>query len=273
MSQGADNRMPAGENGEGALGAGRALASVTSALAVVRAMLFAHSGLGGGALGLCPGLEAPGAAGTGGNLTPTVAHVSCGERERLHGHQGAAVWITGLSASGKSTLAYALDLQLHRRGVATYVLDGDNLRMGLCSDLGFSAQDRAENLRRVGEVMRLFVDAGLVVICSFISPRRKDRLWLRERLSGRRFVEVFLRCPIEVCMARDPKGLYGKALRGEIRDFTGISAPYEQPENPELIIDSDRTPVPLAAARVIDQLERAGFLPAMAPVHSNPRLC
>ncbi len=272
MSQSTDSRAVPGDRRAEPQGADRALASVTSALAVVRSMLHAHQGLGRRAQGLCPGLGAP-EAGTGANLTPTVAHVSSGERERLHGHQGAAVWITGLSAAGKSTLAYALDLQLYRRGVATYVLDGDNLRMGLCADLGFSAPDRAENLRRVGEVMRLFVDAGLVVICSFISPRRSDREWLRGRLGGRRFVEVFLRCPIEVCMARDPKGLYGKALRGEISDFTGISAPYEEPTNPEMIIDSDRTPVPLAAAQVIDHLQRAGFLPVVGPVPANPRLC
>lgn len=265
-----DSDRPQAQN---KLPASVALDQITQALDAARVLMEAHGKLDAKALRLCEGMEVPGQIEPPANLAPTVGHVSGGERERLHGHLGTAIWITGLSASGKSTLAYQLELILHRRGCSTYVLDGDNLRMGLCADLGFSCSDRQENLRRVGEVMRLFVEAGVIVLCSFISPRQADRDWLRSRLGLRSFVEIYLRCPIEVCMQRDPKGLYSKALRGEISDFTGISAPYEEPHCPEMIIDSDRTPVTRAAASVVRHLEAAGLLPVISPMPSNPRLC
>lgn len=144
------------------------------------------------------------------------------------------IWLTGLSGSGKSTVANLLESRLHDRGVHTYLLDGDNVRHGLCSDLGFSDADRAENIRRVAEVARLMVDAGLVVVVSFISPFRADRAFARSLFEPGRFYEVFVDASLQECMQRDPKGLYAKAQRGELRNFTGLDSPYEPPENPEV---------------------------------------
>jgi adenylylsulfate kinase len=155
----------------------------------------------------------------------------------LNGHRGATVWLTGLSAAGKSTLANAAARTLHGLGVRTYVLDGDNVRHGLCADLGFSPQDRQENIRRVAEVAKLLTDAGLVVFAAFISPYRADRAWARA-LQPEDFVEVHVDCSIAVCEGRDPKGIYRKARAGQIADFTGISAPYEAPVRPEVYLDT-----------------------------------
>lgn len=173
---------------------------------------------------------------TGGNLTWTVSPVTRELRAEHFGHRGAVIWLTGLSGSGKSTLATALDYQLHRRGVASYILDGDNLRHGLCADLGFSHEDRTENIRRAGETAKLLAEAGLVVICSLISPYRADRDKVRTicNRDGIPFAEVFINAPLEVCEARDPRGLYKKARAGEIKEFTGVSSPYEAPLGPEL---------------------------------------
>jgi adenylylsulfate kinase len=155
-------------------------------------------------------------------------------REQQHGHQGAVLWFTGLSGSGKSTVAGALEQALHQLGVSTYLLDGDNVRHGLCRDLGFSDADRKENIRRVGEVAKLMVDAGLVVLTAFISPHRAERQMVRDMLPEARFIEVFVDTPLAVCEARDPKGLYKKARAGELRNFTGIDSVYEAPEQPEI---------------------------------------
>lgn len=160
------------------------------------------------------------------------------ERAANLGHKSKTVWFTGLSGSGKSTLAFAVERALIDRGIAAYVLDGDNIRFGLNADLGFSPEDRTENIRRIGEVCRLFSDAGVVVLTAFISPYRADRQRVRELHSDGDFVEVFVDTPLEICEARDVKGLYKKARTGEIPDFSGISAPYEAPENPEISVDT-----------------------------------
>ncbi|SQI38615.1 Adenylyl-sulfate kinase [Leminorella richardii] len=185
--------------------------------------------------------------------------VSRQDREALNGHGGAVVWLTGLSGSGKSTVAGALELALHRRGVKTYLLDGDNVRHGLCRDLGFSESDRQENIRRVGEVAGLMVDAGLVAIAAFISPYRQDRAEIAQRLPAGRFIEAFVDTPLEVCERRDPKGLYQKARRGEIPAFTGIDLPYEPPLTPDVHLDGQR-PVEELVGQLISALEARGVL-------------
>lgn len=162
------------------------------------------------------------------------------DRERLHRHQGAVIWFTGLSGSGKSTLAGALEQALHPLGISTYLLDGDNVRHGLCRDLGFSDPDRRENIRRVGEVARLMVDAGLVVLTAFISPNRAERQAVRELLPAGRFIEVYVDTPLSVCEARDPKGLYKKARAGELPHFTGIDSGYEPPQYAEVHLDGQQ---------------------------------
>ncbi|QJD30664.1 adenylyl-sulfate kinase [Methylococcus geothermalis] len=165
------------------------------------------------------------------------ATVTRARRERMNGHKAAVLWFTGLSGAGKSTLAHAVEETLHQLGCRTYVLDGDNVRHGLCGDLGFSVADRHENIRRIGEVAKLFTDAGNIVLTAFISPHRADRDWVRS-LHGEGFIEIHCRCPIEVCESRDVKGLYKKARAGEIKDFTGISSPYEEPDKPEVVIET-----------------------------------
>ncbi len=162
------------------------------------------------------------------------------ERERLHGHQGTVLWFTGLSGSGKSTVAGALEQALHQLGVSTYLLDGDNVRHGLCRDLGFNDADRRENIRRVGEVARLMVDAGLVVLTAFISPHLSERAMVRDLLPAGRFIEIYVDTPLAICEARDPKGLYKKARAGELRDFTGIDSAYEAPERPDIHLDGQQ---------------------------------
>src|SRR6058998_1387986 len=164
--------------------------------------------------------------------------VTRADRERLNGHRGATVWFTGLSGSGKSTIAVALEKALWERGVHAFVLDGDNVRHGLNKNLGFSAEDRTENIRRIGEVAKLFVSAGVMAITSFISPFRADRDAVRKMMGPGEFIEVFVDAPLEVCEARDPKGLYKKARAGEIKGFTGIDDPYEPPANAELTLDA-----------------------------------
>jgi bifunctional enzyme CysN/CysC len=178
------------------------------------------------------------------------------ERARLSGHRGAVIWFTGLSGAGKSTLAQALERDLFHHGMHTYVLDGDNIRHGLNSNLGFSPEDRVENIRRVSEVAKLMADAGAVVITAFISPYRMDRRRAREiALEGNaEFIEVFVDAPLEVCEARDPKNLYKKARAGEIREFTGIDAPYEAPEDPEIVVHTDQQTVDESVATILEQL-------------------
>ena len=171
------------------------------------------------------------------NLTRVQHAVSHGERAAKNGHRGAVIWLTGLSGSGKSTLSMALERRLHELGKQVYVLDGDNVRFGLNADLGFSPEDRTENIRRIGEVGNLMAQAGLICITAFISPYREDRDRAR-KAAGEHFAEVYVKASVEMCEQRDPKGLYKKARAGEIPEFTGISAPYEEPEAPELVIDT-----------------------------------
>lgn len=191
------------------------------------------------------------------NITWTTSPVTREDRMELLGHQGAVLWLTGLSGSGKSTLATALDHQLHRRGMVSFILDGDNLRHGLCSNLKFSPQDRSENIRRAGETAKLMAEAGLVVICSLISPYRSDRDGVREicHRDCIPFAEVFINAPLQVCEARDPRGLYKKARSGEIADFTGISSPYEAPTSPELEIRTGETTMEVSLGLLLDFAE------------------
>lgn len=183
-------------------------------------------------------------------------------RERALGQHGAVVWFTGLSGSGKSTVSRRVEQLLVEAGHHAYVLDGDNLRHGLNGDLGFTAEDRAENIRRVACVATLFQESGTLVLTAFISPYRADRLAARERVPEGRFVEVFIDTPLEVCEARDPKGLYARARRGEISDFTGISAPYEAPESPEIHVRTADRSIDACARDVLDGLEARGLLRA-----------
>lgn len=178
------------------------------------------------------------------------------DRERLLGQRGFVVFLTGLSGSGKSTIANLVEERLLSERRLAYVLDGDKLRQGLTADLGFSAEDRAENLRRAGEVAKLLVDAGLIVLAAFIAPYRKDRRGLRERVGVERTLEVFVDAPLEVCEVRDPKGLYVKARRGEISDFTGISAPFERPERADMVLSTAEEPAEESARRLYELLQQ-----------------
>ena len=183
------------------------------------------------------------------------------DREQLLNQKGCVLWFTGLPSSGKSTLANEVAHLLHQRGQLTYVLDGDNIRHGLNKDLGFSPEDREENIRRIGEVAKLFADAGVIALTAFVSPYRKDRDRARSLLEEGRFIEVYVNCPVQVCESRDPKGLYKKAKAGEIPEFTGISAPYEPPEKPEIEVRTDEMSVSEAAEMVIRYLEQQGIVP------------
>lgn len=185
--------------------------------------------------------------------------ISADDRATRNGHRGAVVWLTGLSGSGKSTIATELENELFHHGLNTYVLDGDNVRHGLCGDLGFSPKDRSENIRRVGEVAHIMSDAGLIVITTFISPYREDRERVRKIVEGD-FVEVYVKCPVEECEKRDPKGLYKKARAGEIKDFTGLSAPYEEPVKPELLLETDKHSVAECVTQIIDYLKDAIYV-------------
>ena len=183
------------------------------------------------------------------------ATVTRQRRERLNGHRGGVIWFTGLSGSGKSTLGHAVEEELHRQGCRTIVLDGDNMRHGLCGDLGFSEADRHENIRRIGEVAKLFVEAGVVVLTTFISPFSADREKARRIVGESDFLEVYCRCPVEVCESRDVKGLYAKARAGIVTQFTGVSAPYEAPANPDLAVDTDREGIEDCVRKVLAILE------------------
>jgi len=189
------------------------------------------------------------------NVTWFNGYLTREDREKLHGHKGLVIWFTGLSASGKSTIARHLEKQLYNIGCSTYVFDGDNVRHGLCGDLGFSPEDREENIRRIGEMVNLYDDAGIIGIAAFISPYRKDRESIRELVGKDRFMEIYIECPVDVCAARDQKGIYEKARTGVIKDFTGISAPYEPPENPALVIHSDQEDSMEASQRVLDLIK------------------
>lgn len=192
------------------------------------------------------------------NITWHEGHVGREEREQLLKQKGALIWFTGLSGSGKSTIAYTLEHALVQRGILPYVLDGDNIRHGLNKNLGFSAEDRTENIRRIGEVGKLFVDTGVITLTAFISPYRDDRAIARETVGEGNFFEVFCDTPLAVCEERDPKGLYKKARAGEIKGFTGIDDPYEAPEKPEMVIDTSKMSPQDATIALIDMLEQKG---------------
>lgn len=193
------------------------------------------------------------------------ATVTRARREVLNGHRGAAIWFTGLSGSGKSTLAHEVEERLHQLGCRTFVFDGDNVRHGLCGDLGFSAEDRVENIRRIGEMVKLFVEAGVIALTAFISPFRKDRDRIRQRIGDRDFIEIYCRCSLEVCEQRDTKGLYRRARAGEIGNFTGISSPYEPPEHPQLILDTGTEPLEICAESVVAMLRGRGVFQSVDP--------
>ena len=192
------------------------------------------------------------------NIVRHEGHVSRQEREGLLGQQGVLLWLTGLPSSGKSTIAYTVEHALVNRGHLAYVLDGDNIRFGLNKNLGFSAEDRAENIRRIGEVGKLFVDGGYITLASFVSPYREDRDGVRALMADGDFAEIFIDTPVELCEERDPKGLYKKARAGEIPNFTGISDPYEAPENAEMIIKTATGTPEEAAAQILAMLEQIG---------------
>jgi adenylylsulfate kinase len=194
------------------------------------------------------------------NLTWHIGEVDREARAAAHGHRGAVLWFTGLSGSGKSTIGHRVERMLIERGAFAYVLDGDNVRHGLNSDLGFAPEDRVENIRRIGEVARLFADAGGLVLSAFISPYREDRDRVRGLMGPGEFIEVFVDTPLEICEARDPKGLYKKARAGEISNFTGLDAPYEVPENPEVHLETANLSVDEAAAQVIRYLDEQNIL-------------
>ena len=187
------------------------------------------------------------------HIIPHQHAISAEDRERQNGHKGHVLWFTGLSGSGKSTVASAVERELHQRGIRTYILDGDNVRTGLNSDLDFSAASREENIRRIAHVSGLMKDAGLVVLSAFVSPYQKDRDFVRE-VAGDDFSEVFISTPLEVCEQRDVKGLYAKARAGEISNFTGISAPFEAPTNPELDVPTHTMSIEQAASMVVDYI-------------------
>lgn len=188
------------------------------------------------------------------------ATVTRARREKLNGHKSVILWFTGLSGAGKSTLAHAVEEKLHCHDCRTYVLDGDNVRHGLCSDLGFSNEEREENIRRVGELAKLLIEAGVITLTAFISPFRVDRKKVRGLAMHGEFLEIYCRCPLEVCEERDVKGIYKRARAGEIPEFTGISSPYEEPINPELVIDTDKLTVDESVGRVLELLAQRGIL-------------
>lgn len=201
-------------------------------------------------------------------ITPNVvwhhATVTRARREAQNGHRGCILWFTGLSGAGKSTLAHAVEETLHQRGCRTFVLDGDNVRHGLCGDLGFSPEDRVENIRRVGEIAKLFMEAGVIVLTAFISPYRAERERVRGMVEHGDFMEIFCDSPIEVCESRDVKGLYKKARAGQIQEFTGISSPYEVPDNPELTVNTGEVELELCVQQVLQGMLHRGIVNKVA---------
>jgi adenylylsulfate kinase len=197
------------------------------------------------------------------NITWHEGHVNRQEREKLLNQKGTLIWLTGLSASGKSTIAFTVEHALMQRGHLAFVLDGDNVRHGLNKNLGFSEEDRMENIRRIGEVGKLYVDTGIITLTSFISPYRRDRDANRALLQPGEFIEVFVNAPIDVCEQRDPKGLYKKARAGQLKGFTGIDDPYEEPLNPELVIHADKVSPQEASVQIISLLEKNGRIPPL----------
>lgn len=194
------------------------------------------------------------------NITWHHSTVTKKDRQLKNQHKSCVLWFTGLSGSGKSTLANAIDKKLFQQHIQSYVLDGDNIRHGLNKDLSFGANDRKENIRRIGEVAKLFVDSGQIVSTAFISPFKEDRQLVRNMFEPGEFIEIYVDCPIKVCENRDPKGLYKKARKGEISDFTGISSPYEAPDNPELIVNTDKITITESVDKIVAYLKNKKIL-------------
>ena len=188
------------------------------------------------------------------------AHVNRRERNILNQHMSGVLWFTGLSAAGKSTIAHGVEKKLFSLGIRSYVLDGDNVRHGINSDLRFSREDRKENIRRIVEISKLLVDGGLIVLASFISPFKEDREYVRKCFSGDNFYEIYVKCSIQECQKRDPKGMYDKARKGIIKHYTGVSAPYEEPESPHLIIDTEKNDIADSIKLVLNYMDREGLL-------------
>ncbi|HMS65644.1 MAG TPA: adenylyl-sulfate kinase [Ignavibacteria bacterium] len=189
------------------------------------------------------------------DIIPHLHNTSKSDRNKLLGNRSFVIWFTGLSGSGKSTLSNELEQKLISSGILTYILDGDNIRHGLNKDLGFSETDRKENIRRIGEVSKLMVDSGVVVLTAFISPFREDRITVRQLLNKNEFIEVYVKCPVEICEERDVKGLYKKAREGKIKEFTGIDSPYEEPENPEITIETDKLSLKESAGKLFELIK------------------
>ncbi|MBU0481381.1 MAG: adenylyl-sulfate kinase [Proteobacteria bacterium] len=194
------------------------------------------------------------------NVVKHKASVIRSRRETLNGHKSVNLWFTGLSGSGKSTLAHALEERLHMMGCRTYVFDGDNVRHGLCGDLGFSREDRHENLRRIAEMVNLFIDAGVLSLTAFISPLEEDRKMVRKIIGPENMLEIYCNCPVEVCEERDVKGFYKMAREGKIKNYTGVSAPYEIPENPDIELHTDRQTVNECIKIIITHLKDTGII-------------
>lgn len=187
-------------------------------------------------------------------------YIKRANRNHLNKHKSGLIWFTGLSASGKSTIAHSVEKKLFEQGVRSYVLDGDNVRHGINADLGFSREDREENLRRIVELSKLFIDAGMLVLAAFISPYKKDRGYIRSQFEGDNFLEIYVKCSVEECEKRDPKGQYKKAKAGIIKEYTGVSAPYEEPENPDLVIDTEKLDLRNSVLQVLEFLEKKNFV-------------
>jgi len=194
------------------------------------------------------------------NITWHHSIITKEDREKLLGQKGVTLWFTGLSQSGKSTLATEVEKILHKKGYSTFILDGDNIRHGLNRNLGFSPEDREENIRRIGEVAHLFSQAGIINMTAFISPYRADRKKARDLAEEGEFIEIFCKCSLDACEKRDGKGLYKKAKAGEIPEFTGISAPYEEPENPEITVETDKVTIEQGVEKITSYLEKNGFI-------------
>ena len=204
------------------------------------------------------------------NLTVHHSVVKRADREAMNGHRSKVLWFTGLSGAGKSTLAHAVEERLQQIGCRTYVLDGDNVRHGICSDLGFSAEDRSENIRRIGHMTKLFLDAGIIVLTAFISPFKKDRSWVRAFLGNEDFIEIYCDCSLYICEKQDVKGIYAKARNGEITEFTGISSPYEPPENPALCLKTGKTSLTGCVEEIMQFLD--GCSPAIFLKSRTPNI-
>ena len=194
-------------------------------------------------------------------IVPYNGHITKKHRQKLNGHKSFVLWFTGLPSSGKSTIAHKVELELYKRGIKTYVFDGDNIRTGLNKDLGFTEKERDENIRRIGEVIKLFIDAGLVVLTAFVSPLRKHREYVKSLLEDGEYIEIYVKCPAEKCAERDPKGHYEKAKLGIIKNFTGVDAPYEEPQSSDLVIETDKLSIDESVMAVLSFLKNNSLIP------------